>query len=194
MGRPNLSEVRTAEILDAFERTVVRFGLEGSSLERVADEAGVKRTILRHYIGNRDELILALARRVVEKYQRQLQEFFDQITPDKRVDQLLGFFFSSGPVETAEGLVVVQALISSGEQYPQVKEMMLGYVEGLVSQLSNELREAYPDASGQRYWSVAYGVVSICFNQESLTPLGLPRKYLRSARSCARSLIQTLES
>ena len=41
MGRPNLTEVRTSEILDAFERCVARFGLEGSSLERVAEEAGI---------------------------------------------------------------------------------------------------------------------------------------------------------
>ena len=60
MGRPNLTEVRTAEILDAFERCVARYGLEGSSLERVAEEAGVKRSILRHYIGNRDEMITGL--------------------------------------------------------------------------------------------------------------------------------------
>ena len=54
MGRPDLTEVRTAEILDAFERCVARFGLEGSSLERDAEEAGMKRSILRHYIGNRN--------------------------------------------------------------------------------------------------------------------------------------------
>ena len=38
MGRPSLTEVRTVEILDAFERCVARYGLEGSSLERIAED------------------------------------------------------------------------------------------------------------------------------------------------------------
>jgi hypothetical protein len=30
------------------------FGLEGSTLERVAEHAGMKRSVVRHYLGNRD--------------------------------------------------------------------------------------------------------------------------------------------
>ena len=75
MGRPNLTEIRSAEILDAFERCVARYGLEESSLERVADEAGMKRSILRHYVGNREDLVQGLAERVVTKYRQNLREF-----------------------------------------------------------------------------------------------------------------------
>ena len=37
---------------------------KSSSLEKVADQAGMKRPIIRHYVGNRDDLILALTERV----------------------------------------------------------------------------------------------------------------------------------
>ena len=194
MGRPNLTEVRTAEILDAFERCVAQFGLIGTSLERVADEAGMKRSILRHYVGNRDDLIHALAERVVAKYKSHFQRLLENASEKRRISDLLDLFFPDKPVESAESVMVVEALIAAGDKYPKVRELMLGYVDDLVSQTAVELRSAYPQATKQRCWGVAYGVVSICFNQESLSPLGLPSKYLTAARACSERLIQSLET
>lgn len=192
MGRPDLTEVRTTEILDAFERCVARYGLAGSSLERVAEEAGMKRSILRHYIGNRDDLIHALVDRVVSKYRGYLQTFVDSISEDRRVEQLLKFFFPDEPLETTDGILVVEALIAAGDEYPRVRQIMAEYIDDLVSITAQQLRLEYPSATRQQCWNVAYGVVSICFNQDSLSPLGLPRKYLSAARSCSRGLIESL--
>ena len=71
---------------------------------------------------------------------------------------------------------------------------MLDYVDDLVSGTAAELRKAFPDTSRARCSEVAYGVVSICFNQESLAPLGLSPRYLKSARNCSRILIESLGS
>ena len=193
MGRPKLTEIRTAEILDAFEKCVARYGLEGSSLERVAEEAGVKRSILRHYLGNRDEMVVALAERVVGKYRDAFKGFVARTTDEDRISQLVGYFFPDEPFESTEDILVVEALIAAGEQYPAVRELMFGYVDGLVRDLSNQLRLAFPKASQPDCWNVAYGIVSICFNQESLSPMKLPARYLRAARACAKVLIQSLD-
>ena len=192
MGRPDLTEVRTAEILDAFERCVARFGLEGSSLEAVAEEAGMKRSILRHYIGNRVDLIDALAERVVAKYRSYVQAFIDSVSEKRRIEQLLAFFFPDKPIETAESILVVEALIAAGDAYPRVRNLMSEYVEELVSITGQQLRLAYPNSTRQQCWNVAYGVVSICFNQDSLWPLELPAKYLNAAKTCSRRLIESL--
>ena len=194
MGRPNLSEVRTAEILDAFERCVARFGLEGSSLERVAEEADMKRSILRHYIGNRDQMIVALAERVVRKYQEAFQGFLEHVSDKDRTTQLLSYFFPNKPAESTNDILVVEALIAAGEQYPDVRKLMFGYVDGLVTKLAKQLRLAFPKARKQDCWNVAYGVVSICFNQESLSPMQLPPKYLKAARTCSEALVNSLET
>jgi len=193
MGRPDLTEVRTIEILDAFEHCVAHHGLEGSSLERVAEEAGMKRSILRHYIGNRDDLINALAERVVMNFRTGLQEFFTEAAELDRVDRVLAFLFPNQPSGSTESILVVESLIAAGDKYPNVRMLMLTYVEDLIQQISKELAVAYPAATNQRRWAVAYGLVSICFNQESLAPLELPGKYLKAARTSARILIQSLE-
>lgn len=194
MGRPDLTAIRTAEILDAFERCVARFGLEGSSLERVAEEAGMKRSILRHYVGNREDLVQALAERVVSKYRQRFDEFREGTSTEKLPNQLIEFFLPKQPLESAESILVVEALIAAGDEYPAVQTLMLDYVDDLVSGTAAELRKAFPDTSRARCSEVAYGVVSICFNQESLAPLGLAPRYLRSARNCSRILIESLES
>ena len=60
MGRPSLANVRREQILDALERCLARDGLVGTTLEAVAEEAGVRRPVIRHYFGNRDELVAAV--------------------------------------------------------------------------------------------------------------------------------------
>ena len=79
MPRPSLKEQRTEEILDAFERCIHRVGLSGSSLEVIAEEAGMKRSILRHYIGNRDDILEALAARTISRYQSETDELMDYL-------------------------------------------------------------------------------------------------------------------
>ena len=192
MGRPDLTEIRRREILDAFEECVGRYGLEASSLEMVAKHAGMKRSILRHYIGNRDDLVVALAERVVAKYRQAFEAFGETITENDRVEAILSYFFPSQPIETTADILVVESLIAASEQLPRVRELMFGYVDGLVTSLAKHLILAFPKAGKQRCWRIAYGVVSVCFNQESLAPMQLPPRYLRSARYCAQLMIQSL--
>jgi len=192
MGRPNLAEMRTAEILDAFERCVAIYGLEGSSLERVAEEANMKRSILRHYVGNREDLIQALTERVVAKYKASLDQYLEATAEEAPVKQLLGFLFPNTPASSTESVMVVESLIAAGEKYPEVSMMMTEYIEDLVNKSANLLKQEFPGASRQQCWSVAYGIICICFNQESLTSLHLSAKYTKAAKSCAEVLIDSL--
>ena len=63
MPRPSMANQRREEILDALERCILEKGIQATSLEYLADKANMKRTILRHYIGNRDDIICALSQR-----------------------------------------------------------------------------------------------------------------------------------
>ncbi len=193
MGRPDLTQIRKAEILDAFEVCVARFGLDGSSAERIAEQAGMKRSILRHYIGNRDDLVIALAERVVGKYQQELDKLIEGLCPEHRVGGLIEFFFPAKSSGSTADVLVLEALIAASETYPEVRELVYGYIDGLVQAVAKQLSLAFPKAKKTECWSVAYGVISICFNQESLTPMGLPPKYLKAARSTAQVLVDSLD-
>ncbi len=193
MGRPDLTELRTKQILDAFERCVGQVGLEASSLERIAQEAGMKRSILRHYVGNREELVVALTRRVVGKYRETLVDMAGSIAPPGRVEQLIRILLPAQSPETTASIVVIESLIAAADTNQLVREQMAAYLDDVVAMVSEQLQQEFPDRSRHQCWTIAYGVVCIWFNHASLGPLRLARKYLTAARSTMRTLISTLD-
>ena len=74
MGRPKKDEARKEEILEAFERCVIREGITSTTLQKVADEAGLPRSLVRYFVGNRDEMIGLLISRVIGRAYRPLRE------------------------------------------------------------------------------------------------------------------------
>ena len=74
MARPRVTEERSRQILDAVEVCVARHGLEGASLQRIAEQAGLARGLLRHHVGNREALIEAMAERFLVKSAAELAE------------------------------------------------------------------------------------------------------------------------
>ena len=192
MGRPSMAAQRSTEILDAFERCVAQFGLGGSSLERIAEGAGMKRSILRHYVGNRDDLIIALGERVTGKYREQMAALSGLEDSDTRIRQLLDYLLPKQPIGTTENLLVMESLIGGAREYDELQTMLREYINDLIAQVAKILRCEFPDAGPAECWSVSYGLISICFNHESLIPLDLPAKYRKGARDAATSLIGAL--
>ena len=193
MGRPNLTDQRTAEILDAFEWCVGKYGIAGTSLEAVAKEAGMKRSILRHYVGNRDELVIALSERVVAKYVESTASAFDALDDCSGVKPLIDYLFPTSATTDAASLMVIESLIAAADEYPTVRTLVTEYVNTLTERISRSLRSLYPQATRQRCWQVAYGIVGICFNEHSLVSLALPAKYSKASRACAMLLVESLE-
>ena len=69
-GQTSLAESRRAQILDAYEECVLQFGMEARSLEAIADQAGIKRSVVRHDMGNRAELRRAFVERIISRATR----------------------------------------------------------------------------------------------------------------------------
>ena len=97
MARPDLSAERSEQILDAFSRCVARSGLDAVSLEEVAGEAGVRRSIIRHYIGNRDDLVAAFLDRLEVHLQRQNDDMRTWFIANPGVGGLPHYLFWDAP-------------------------------------------------------------------------------------------------
>lgn len=192
MPRKDLTEERTAQILDAFERCVVRRGLGGTSLEDVATEAGVKRSIIRHYIGNRDELVGAMALRYADRYLAYLDWLGETAAGPDRVEALLDALFPRTPTSTASDVVLFEALIGATDEYPDAGRLMTKLVRKTVDRVAAILEADFAEADPKDVWNVAYGVVGVSFNHDSLVQLALPPKYRRGALDAARRLIASL--
>jgi AcrR family transcriptional regulator len=59
-------------VLEAARRTVERFGLQGATLERIAEEAGLSRTTLHRRGVSKDQVVARLTEDAAEAYRRAL--------------------------------------------------------------------------------------------------------------------------
>ena len=105
---------------------------------------------------------------------------------------LVDFLLPAQPTGTTEELLIIEALIAAADQYPQVRKLVFESIDDFTQLVADQLKQISPQSSRKRCWEVAYGLVCISFNQESLQPLQLPKKYLYAARSVANGLIAEL--
>ncbi|MGH1484027.1 MAG: TetR/AcrR family transcriptional regulator [Geminicoccales bacterium] len=193
MPRPSLKDVRSAEILTAFASCVARFGLEGATQERIAEAAGVRRTILRHYLGNRDDMISALIDFVVADFDAQSKALFDALPKTNRVTALLDFLFGASSRTNPDMVLTFEALVAAADRYPEARKALLAWIQRFTEAVEAELTTTHPAAANDRVAAAAYGIVALYFNADSLHPLRPPKSWDRAARAAADLLVNALE-
>jgi AcrR family transcriptional regulator len=191
MVRPSKKTERTEEILQAFQRCVARYGLEGSTLERIAEESGLQRSLVRHFVGNREDLVQLLAKRVIEQSEQQWASFIDYLPEQNVVEHLLDGLFNQ-PNSDAEFVLVIESLIFAAGREPHLKQKMQNWMQKFTDDINNILRRDFPNADSEALNAVCFGLISLYFNLDSLAPLGMEHIYRQSAREAAKRLVSTL--
>lgn len=192
MARPSVREERTEAILDAFERCIARFGVEGASLQRIADEAGLARALLRHHVGNREELIAVLARRFADRTAAETADFLAELPAEGRLQAMIDILFDARYASPDSEVIVAEALIAAARTRPELRGILLRWYDDFEAALAGELRAAYPAAAEDAVRTVATGLTGIYFNVDSLTSLEPPEALRVRARAAAIRLIGTL--
>ncbi len=173
MGRKSLVTERQTQLLDAFETCIVRDGLAGATLQRVADEAGVKLSVIHHYIGKRQDLINAMVARFIERYQTDTQAYLQQLPTQNRLSHLLDFYFSAtGVFYQSQDTVILNALLSLGDRDPQVKQQLNALYTQLVSDFDSLIAEADPDKPIHARQAMAHNLLSLWLGHATLRWLG----------------------
>ena len=191
MARPSLKDVRTREILDAFVNCVAQYGLDGSTLERIAEEAGVRRTLLRHYLGNREEMVAKLLAHVIAKFEGMTDALIAELPEKDRWPALLDRMFQYSNHEAANA-TVFQALVAASDRYPDLKKPLAAFEYDFERTLKVELSRHFPAADAKDCAVVAAGVTSIYFTVESMLPLNPPAAWIGRQRRAADVLVATL--
>lgn len=192
MPRPSVKAERTEEILDAFERCVARFGVEGSTLERIAEEAGLRRSLLRHYVGNREDLLDALVDRFLRRSQEEVDLLFAALPKEGRAAALIDILFDDAYSDT-HFVLVSDALVAATPQHPDMGPRLRRWTEDFVRAIAEELQGSFPAADPEVVREVAIGVVGIYFTVDSLTLLGPMTNYRAASKRAAQRLVSSLE-
>ena len=192
MARPRVTEARREEILEAFARCVARDGVEGASLQKVADEAGLARALLRHHIGNREELVLALAERFCHRSLAEMADLVAALPEKKRLETFITALFAPSYASSAEDLKVGAALVNAAESRPELRGRLRAWYEAFEKIVAEELGRAYPKAKRGPRAEVATGIVGMAFSADSLSPLGDAKALFTRSRRAALRLAATL--
>ena len=196
MGRKDLTEQRHEDILDAFERCLIKYGLEESTLERVAQEAGKSRNIIRHYIGNREDLIAAFVDRILSRIKQVAIDILESTPKNKLVPKVLDFLFQERTTEDPPDLGerMLAGMWHIREQSPKVQQALLNFYQEFEKVLTDGLVRLYPDVPAKKCQEVAYSIICLAETNWVLGSVGVDVSHTRMARRSAEYLLQVLEN
>jgi AcrR family transcriptional regulator len=175
---------RKKEILDAFEQCILQDSLEATSLEKLAEQANMKRSILRHYIGNRDDIIVALSERYRDYYDMQWQQTLEWLPRQNRIPTMIDILFGERDQEYVKKSIVGEAIYSQAKRLKDVREHQLSSMKQSINIITNELRTTYPKVSNEKLSLVARGILAAYMNGESFLPLDLNEEIKELKQLC----------
>lgn len=193
MGRRSLEEERTKQIVDAFQRCVIRYGLDGATLEKVAEEAGMTRSVIGHYVGGRDRLVDLLYQRVVGYYQKLMEKEDPGSFDSMDIETFLDYAFPPQTAYTDNDRLLIMIFMTAPEQYPTVKGKIMRLIDDLIESTVRYLSIRYPNATSARCNEVAYGIFAISMSNDTIRLLRRDDNRTVAARACAMALILTLD-
>ena len=191
MPRPSLKLQRSEEILDAFEKCVARYGIEGTTLEKTAEEAGLQRSLLRHNVGNRDDLLNSLVNRFISESRDSLELLESAVSYKTTPKEFVNYLFDE-TYSDSQSVLVAQALITAAPNYPEIASHLQKWVKDFTKSTVKILKRIVPNATPSDYRIVASGIIGIYFNVESLSPLGPMKNLRKDSKSSVMRLLETL--
>lgn len=192
MGRPSVKTQRREQILDAYEACVAQYGVEGASLEKVAETAGLARPLIRHNVGNREELLEALVERFLSRSNSAIQNVIATLPPENSVHALIDSLFDQQRVDT-QVVLVAEALIAAGQFDRSLAKKMRAWTRDFISNIKSGLENTHPHANADDLEAIAAGITGIYFNADSLAPLGRVDDIRKASKRAATLLVTTLE-
>jgi AcrR family transcriptional regulator len=192
MPRPSLKEQRTKEILEAYMACIARHGLEGATQDRIAAKAGLKRSIIRHYVGNKEDMVIALTTYLGGEFNNQTLTFENSGYKERNIQDLINLLFSDKATSEPTLVLVYQALIFAVDKYPGISKPLLGTIERLAKFVSGVLSYRYPQAAKQDIDAATYGLVVLHLNYDTISPLSPPKRWRTHSYDAAVALLASL--
>jgi len=145
MPRKKLDDERIPQILDAFERCIMKYGITETSLERVAQEAKISRTTIHHYIGGRKDLIKAAHKRFADNWLENIGRL-----ADLDLDHLFDYMMTGWKEEIGDRLEIVAELDRVVPQDSETFTAVSEVLEYLFQSEAVHFQRLYPAASLER--------------------------------------------
>lgn len=184
---------RREQILAAVSQCVGEYGLEGTTLERVAEASGFSRGHIRHYVGNREEMLEQFQHRLWSTYVERIREVSEAAEPGNRGAALVGFLFGKEWGPSADN-AAINALMWAAARNEPVRDHLRASYLAMERTLARALRADYPHAPSAECASTAYSLLCLAFAHSTLLELSFPAARQRSVDAITARLLDRLAS
>ncbi len=186
-GRPSVAKERRNQIVDAFLRLVAERGTAAVTITEIAERAGVHRSAVHHFVGNRAALVSAAVREICERHDRSRER---NIGSAPELDEVIDYYFCRNYLwEQAELDDVLGVLLVSAAND-----------EVVASSIANEYRDSMgeilellgrDDAPAR---AAAYQVMCLIEHNVILQRMGFDPELSEATRTLARQIIDRVRS
>jgi AcrR family transcriptional regulator len=172
MGRKSLEKERTRQLMESFIKCIAENGLTNTSLEDVAVKAGMTRSIIRHYIGNRDAFVDELIDYIIENSLTDFNRILSDPTKPLKARLIEALFAPRDDwhVDT----IIIHELVNAKERFHALQGKIAHLIGTIIERIRIELHKEYPHRLPEEIDRAAYALFCISFANDSLIWLGLP--------------------
>ncbi|WP_404430821.1 TetR family transcriptional regulator [Microbacterium lacus] len=190
MARPSVALERREQIIEATMTTIAEHGIRGATLDRIADAVGMSRGHVRHFVGNRDRLLLDTAVSVFADDSGEVGSIIPGDVADLAgaLDYLFGPEFNSPDRENA----VVLGLVELSRSSPAIAEVLKTAYTATRLQLAQLVSMKHPDASTNACATVAYGILTSALGSVFLGDFDADPSRMEHSRAAVEALLGTL--
>jgi AcrR family transcriptional regulator len=178
-------------MIAAIARCVEKHGLAASTQEVMATESGFSRSHIRHYLGNRDDVIDAVWDYVVTPYQERIRAAATQRPPQRALDALLDYLFGPEMEAQPEDRVIV-AVIQEAARHPRLRDKVRATYVDIIRVIARVLRAIRPSLRRQQAQDVAFSIVSLAIAGTFFSAMSFSKSRRQAARRTARALVDSL--
>jgi AcrR family transcriptional regulator len=185
-GRPSLSELRRRQIVDSFIALIADRGLDSVTMDDIAEAAGVQRAALRHYVGNRRDLLAVALDVLVLRFEQNLRL---AVGPAPSFAHLVTHLFSS---RWASRMRVehraFDVLAHEAARDPQMRSRVKNAYDLLIAEIAAALSRDCPGAPEARTRDCAYAITCVVEHHIEMSELGYGPAQSRAAKDAVRLL------
>ena len=171
---------------------VVKYGLAGTTLAKIAEESGMSRGHIRHYVGNRDDLILALTRWIFASQDQDIErEISDRFAADG-IDGVLDTIFDPYFSESNDENTIILEFLRAARTDDRLRTAMLGEYNRTQSAIGQALIRTYPKAPGKEIEDISYALLCLALGNAMMSDLSRNSLSDNIVRRSGASLIATI--
>lgn len=189
MARPSKAAERIQQINEAAIRTIAKYGYAATTLDRIAQETGISRGHVRHYVGNRENLIRTAAKTYYFG-ESGTETFWPSSLTTVRA--AVNYLFSEDFIGTREENALVFGFIEAARTDPEISRILIKAYIGAETELAKLLRKEHPQIPPAQLKKIAFGVVSMAIHNVFLLDISADANTTSLAKASANLVISAL--